>query len=398
MSIPLPPIDPPRAVDPPARGGRAAEGVASGLLMRLVFGDVPERRGPLALTLLAVLVYGLFALVTAFQVALGLMAFGDWVAWTAISLLGILGFYVLIRVGVSSRLGSDASMTLAQTAFGTASTVFGYAIDPPLRGAIIAIMMLNLVWGMFVLRQRQAQALCVFALALLAGTMVWKSSTQPALFPPHIEALHFAFATILLTATSVLSIRMGELRMRLAARKVELQDALATIRALAQVDELTRLSNRRHVFELLKAEQARCIRSGEPLSVVLIDLDHFKSVNDRHGHAVGDAVLRGFAQALREGLRETDGAGRWGGEEFLLVLPHMTAAAAATLVDRLRGVMAERLLDPTLPELRVSFSAGISECGGGEVSQDAIARADNALYEAKHAGRGRTVVHGRGQA
>jgi diguanylate cyclase (GGDEF)-like protein len=398
MSIPLPPIDPPRAVDPPARGGDAAGVPTGGPLARLVYGDVPERRGPLTLTLLAVLVYALFALVTAWQVTLGLMAPGDWVAWTSISLLGILGFYVLIRVGISSRVGSDASMTLAQTAFGTASTVFGYAIDPPLRGAIIAIMMLNLVWGMFVLRQRQAQGLCVFALALLAGTMVWKSTTQPALFPPHIEALHFAFATILLTATSVLSIRMGELRMRLAARKVELQDALATIRALAQVDELTRLSNRRHVFELLKAEQARCIRSGEPLSVVLVDLDHFKSVNDRHGHAVGDAVLRGFAQALREGLRETDGAGRWGGEEFLLVLPHMTAAVAATLVDRLRGVMAERLLDPTVPALRVSFSAGISECGGGEVAQDAIARADNALYEAKHAGRGRTVVHGRGDA
>ncbi|HEY9029413.1 MAG TPA: GGDEF domain-containing protein [Burkholderiaceae bacterium] len=389
MSIPLPPIDPPRALDAPARGADAA-GPA-----RWLFGDVPERRGPLTLTLLAVLVYALFALVTAWQVVLGLMTFGDWVEWTSVSLIGILGFYVLIRSGISRRLGSDPSLTLAQTAFGTASTVFGYAIDPPLRGAIIAIMMLNLVWGMFVLKQRQAQGLCVYALALLGATMVWKSTTQPALFPPHIEVLHFAFAAILLTATSVLSIRMGDLRMRLAARKAELQDALATIKALAQVDELTRLSNRRHVFELLKAEQARCMRSSDPLSVVLVDLDHFKAINDRHGHAVGDAVLRGFAQALREGLRETDGAGRWGGEEFLLVLPGMPTRAAAALVDRLRGVVSERLLDPTVPELRLSFSAGVSECGGGEVVQDAIARADDALYAAKNAGRGRTMVHGR---
>ena len=396
MSIPLPPADPPRSLDPPARG--TAAGGADGPLARWVFGDVPERRGPIALTLLAVLVYALFGLVTAWQVHLGLMTPGDWMEWTSVSLSGILGFFVLIRTGLSRHLGSDPSLTLAQTAFGTASTVFGYAIDPPLRGAIIAIMMLNLVWGMFVLRQRQAQGLCVYALALLGATMVWKSTTQPALFPPHIELLHFAFAAILLTATSVLSIRMGELRMRLAARKLELQDAVATIRALAQVDELTRLSNRRHVFELLKAEQARCVRSAQPLSVVLIDLDHFKAVNDRHGHAVGDAVLRGFAQVLREGLRETDGAGRWGGEEFLLVLPHMPATAAAALVDRVRGVVAERLLDPTVPALRVSFSAGISECASGEVAQDAIARADDALYEAKNAGRGRTVVHGRGDA
>jgi diguanylate cyclase (GGDEF)-like protein len=131
---------------------------------------------------------------------------------------------------------------------------------------------------------------------------------------------------------------------------------------------------------------------------VLIDLDHFKAVNDQHGHAVGDAVLRGFAQVLREGLRETDGAGRWGGEEFLLVLPHLPASAAAALVDRLRGAVSERLLDPTVPALRVSFSAGISECAGGELAQDAIARADDALYAAKNAGRGRTVVQGRGGA
>ena len=388
-----PPLDPTPAAESTRRGPDA-----DGWLSRLVFGDVPERRGPLTLTLLAMLVYALFALVTIWQVHLGLMAFADWAAWTAVSLSGILGFYVLIRTGLSGRLGADPSLTLAQSAFGTAATVFGYAIDPPLRGAIIAIMMLNLVWGMFVLRHRQAQGLCAYALVLLAATMTWKATTQPALFPPHIEALHFAFAVILLSATSVLSMRMGELRMRLTARKIELQNAVATIRELAQVDELTRLSNRRHVFELLKAELARCVRSAEPLSLVLIDLDHFKAVNDRHGHAVGDAVLREFAQALREGLRETDGAGRWGGEEFLLVLPRMPAGAAAAFVDRLRGVVSGRSLDASVPELRVSFSAGVSECLVGEVVQDAIARADRALYEAKDAGRGRTRVHARDPA
>ena len=384
------PQDPQRAVESPEPGQGA-----QGWLSRWVFGDVPERRGPLTLTLLAVLVYALFSLVVAWQVCLGMMAFADWATWTAVSLSGILGFFIVIRTGLSRRLGSDSSLTLAQTGFGTAATVFGYAIDPPLRGAIIAIMMLNLVWGMFVLRQRQALGLCAYALTLLAATIAWKCTTEPALFPPKIEALHFAFAVILLTVTSVLSIRMGELRARLAARKGELQEAVATIRVLAQVDELTRLSNRRHVFELLKAEQVRCMRSGDPLSLVLIDLDHFKTINDRHGHAVGDAVLREFAQALREGLRESDGAGRWGGEEFLLVLPGMPASAAAAFVDRLHGVVARRVLDATLPELRVSFSAGVSECAGSEVVQDAIARADHALYQAKDAGRGRTIVHGR---
>jgi diguanylate cyclase len=390
MSTPPPPPDTNPAATPPAR-----QAASDGPLSRWLFGDVPERRGPLTLTLLSVLVYALFALVVCWQAHMGLMDPGDAMRWSAVGVSGILAFYALIRSGLSRRLGSDPSITFPQMVFGTGATVYGYAIDPPLRGAVIAIMVLNLVWGMFVLRDKQTLGLCAFGLALLAATMKWKSATRPDLYPPHIEILNFAFAAIVLVATAVLSMRMGTLRMRLTARKLELQQALATIRVLAQVDELTRLSNRRHVFELLKAEQVRCVRSGEPLSVVLIDLDHFKAVNDHHGHAVGDAVLREFAQALREGLRESDGAGRWGGEEFLLVMPGMPASAAAAFVDRLHGVVARRVLDPTLPDLRVSFSAGVSECGVGEVVQDAIGRADHALYQAKDAGRGRTVVHGR---
>jgi len=161
------------------------------------------------------------------------------------------------------------------------------------------------------------------------------------------------------------------------------------------VDELTRLSNRRHILELLDTEHARCMRSGEPLSVVLMDLDHFKAINDRHGHAVGDAVLREFAQALRAGLRESDFAGRWGGEEFLLVLPRMHAGAAAALVDRLREAVATILFDPGLPELRIGFSAGTATCAAGEATPSTIERADQAMYLAKQGGRGRTVVHGR---
>jgi diguanylate cyclase (GGDEF)-like protein len=390
MSIIVIPPDPPRTVEAPALGPAAGGWIAS-----VLFGGAPERRGPITLTLLAMLVYLLFALVVACEVFLGLMDGASGLAWSLASIAGILGFYLLIRTGLSERLGGDPSLTLYQSAFGVAATAFGYAINPELRGAIIAIMMLNLVWGMFVLKDRQALGLCMFALALLAATMAWKSATDPARYPPHIEMLHFSFALILLVATSVLSMRMGGLRARLAARKAELQQALATIRELAQVDELTRLGNRRHVLEMLAIAHARCVRSGETLSVVMIDLDHFKAINDRHGHAMGDAVLREFAQVLRAGLRESDFAGRWGGEEFLLVLPQMRAEAAATLVDRLREAAGRLLFDPALPGLKISFSAGAAECAASEPTQVAIERADQAMYRAKEAGRGRTVVHGR---
>ena len=390
MSTPLPPPEPTRSVNSPARGT-----AAGGALPRWLFGDAPERRGPLSLTLLSVLVYALFALVVNWQARMGLMDAWDAACWSTVGLSGILGFYALIRSGLSWRLGGDPSLTFPQIVFSTVATVYGYAIDPPMRGAVIAIMVLNLVWGMFVLRDKQTLGLCAFGLSLLAATMAWKSVTRPELFPPRIEMLNFAFAAIVLGATSVLSMRMGTLRMRLAQRKLELQQALATIRELAQVDELTRLSNRRHIVEALVAEQVRSQRSGRPLSLVLVDLDHFKAINDGHGHAVGDAVLCAFAEALRSGLRESDAAGRWGGEEFLLLLPDTTAAAAAVLVDRLRDELAHTSFEHVLPGLRISFSAGVTECGAHEHSHVAIERADQAMYLAKQTGRARTSVHGR---
>ena len=389
MSIPSLPTDPSRPVEMPGR--RTTDG---GAWSRWLFGDVPQRRGPLALTLLAVLIYGLFAIIVAYQAHVGLMAARDVVLWTVVSLGGILGFYALIRTGASERLGSDPSMTLAQNLFGQLMTVVGYAIDPPLRGAVIAILVLNLVWGMFVLRYRQAVGLCAYTLALLAATMAWKSATLPELFPARIEMLHFAFAAVVMVATSMLSIRMGTLRVRLAQRKLELQRALVTIRELAQVDELTRLSNRRHILEALAAEQARTNRSGDALSVVLVDLDHFKAINDRHGHAVGDAVLSAFAGVLRAGLRDPDAAGRWGGEEFLLLLPQTSAAAAVAIMDRLREAVARLPFDHLEPGLRISFSAGVAECCAGEAGDAAIERADRAMYLAKQAGRACTVVAG----
>lgn len=390
MSIPFPPSDPPRTVNTPGRPV-----TRGGVLSRWLLGRVPQRRGPLTLTLLAVLIYGLFAVIVAYQAHVGLMAARDVVIWTVASLGGILGFYALIRTGVSERL-SDPSMTLAQNLFGQLMTVYGYTIDPPLRGAVIAILVLNLVWGMFVLRDRQAIGLCAYTLALLAATMAWKSATRPDVFPARIEMLHFAFAAVVMVATSMLSIRMGTLRVRLAQRKLELQRALVTIRELAQVDELTRLSNRRHILEALVAEQERSKRSGDALSVVLVDLDHFKVINDRHGHAAGDAVLSAFAAALRAGLRDSDAAGRWGGEEFLLLLPDASATAAVAMMDRLREAVARLPFDHVAPGLRISFSAGVTECGAAEASDAAIERADRAMYQAKQAGRACTVVHGEG--
>jgi diguanylate cyclase (GGDEF)-like protein len=170
-----------------------------------------------------------------------------------------------------------------------------------------------------------------------------------------------------------------------------LHEALERIRYLALHDELTRISNRRHLAERLAAEQARQGQTGQSIALILIDIDHFKAVNDQHGHAAGDAVLRQFAATVQGALRAGDFVGRWGGEEFLVVAPQTGVGTAEALVERLRDDVERATFDDTVPRLRITFSAGVSECAPGEDLSVAIERADDALYEAKHAGRDRTV-------
>ena len=156
----------------------------------------------------------------------------------------------------------------------------------------------------------------------------------------------------------------------------------------ALVDGLTGLANRRAAGEALQAEAARAARLETPLSVVLSDLDGFKDVNDVHGHAVGDEVLKAFAAVLRETLRESDVAGRWGGEEFLLLLPGADEEGAARLAERVRAALAARSI-PGAPGLRVTASFGVAEYTRGSDTEQLVAAADQALYRAKRSGKNR---------
>jgi diguanylate cyclase (GGDEF)-like protein len=156
----------------------------------------------------------------------------------------------------------------------------------------------------------------------------------------------------------------------------------------ALVDGLTGLANRRAASDALHAEVARAERLETQLSVVLADLDEFKEVNDLHGHAVGDEVLRVVAEVLRETLRESDVAGRWGGEEFLLLLPGADEEGAAQLAERVRVALAARSI-PSVPGLRVTASFGVAEYAGETNPEQLLEAADEALYRAKRAGKDR---------
>lgn len=161
----------------------------------------------------------------------------------------------------------------------------------------------------------------------------------------------------------------------------------------ALVDGLTALANRRACSDALQAETARAERFGTPLSVVVADLDRFKDVNDAYGHAIGDEALRTFADVLRGTVRESDVAGRWGGEEFLLLLPGADEDGAAQLAERIRAGLSGRSVAGA-PDLRLTASFGVAEYAPESSAERLVGAADRALYRAKRAGKNRVERDG----
>lgn len=174
-----------------------------------------------------------------------------------------------------------------------------------------------------------------------------------------------------------------------AAQSLRSATLLAEVQRLARVDELTGLPNRRTFDETMAREVARAARSGDPLSLVLLDVDHFKNINDAYGHSRGDEALRVVGRALAESARQQlDLAARYGGEEFALVLPGCPAAAAAMVAEEVRAAIASSCED-----LRLTVSAGVAVYGANAVTAEGLTvAADEALYQSKRSGRDQVTV------
>ena len=169
-------------------------------------------------------------------------------------------------------------------------------------------------------------------------------------------------------------------------------EAEARLRELATTDAMSGLWNRRHFQALAEGELARARRQGGALSVVLADIDHFKQVNDRYGHEAGDHVIRHVSKTMREQLRAGDLIGRWGGEEFILLLPGCDAAGAAQLCERMRRHVSGSPCDIGGQQIPVTVSFGVMPLPLDEPFEQAVRHADGALYRAKNAGRNRVVA------
>ena len=331
----------------------------------------------------------------AFLVFAGLAGFssqGAVALWSVITLGGSLGFYLAIRTGWSERL-RDPSMTISQMVYATTACAVIYTQVGALRGAIPVLLMVVMMFGMFALPTRRVIGVCLFALLAFAVAMALTTLQHPDLAPAAVEWGHFLMLATAMPAVAVLAERLRHMRRRLHDQKRDLAKALHEIELLASRDSLTGLFNRRWLEDLLQREMARCERSDSRLAFALLDIDHFKSVNDRYGHACGDAVLVAFGQTILAKVRATDAVARWGGEEFVLVMPDTDLSNAGLVAERLRSAIEQLTVQHDEVSLRITVSIGLTDFRPGESSAALAQRADEALYAAKAQGRNRVVTH-----
>ena len=300
-------------------------------------------------------------------------------------------FYLMFRCGLNKQF-ADPTLSIQQSIAAQTLIAGAYGVTGPVHAGTLVLFPMVTFFAMYHLHPRYGRMVAAYTVALVGAVMWWRCLTLPAYYQPSIELIYFVMLAVTMLAVTQIAAQSSTMRAKLKAQKSALEQALGHIRQMATHDELTGLANRRHVLDLLAAHATRHARGGQAFYVAIADLDHFKQINDTHGHAVGDEALRTFAVVASAQLRTTDIIGRWGGEEFLLLLPESQPGDPAVGIERLRDALTRTPASSHVPELRVRFSAGLSRYRAGEAVADTIDRADRALYSAKGAGRDRSVI------
>lgn len=357
-----------------------------------ILGPDRHTRGHTSIILLCAVMYAICCAAAAHAATVGMMLPIGPQVLTIVTFPAHLVFYVLVRSGVT-RHWRDPGLMVLQNLYALLAISFAYiTLDPSERGMVLVLIALVIVFGMYTHAPRLSVMNGVLAMVLLGAAMGVLSSVDPTYYPPQLELLRFGVMLGSLPVLIFTAYLISSWRQRLSTQRRELQQALDQVQQLATRDALTGLYNRRHMQEKLAYAAQRFQRYGERFTVALIDLDHFKRINDEHGHVVGDQALMAFASAASMVLRDTDTLARWGGEEFLFLMPNTSPQKATIALDRVRDALASVTVSQVAPQLRLRFSAGLALCLGQEGTDATLERADQALYQAKSAGRHRSVV------
>ena len=313
-------------------------------------------------------------------------------AYAACGLSTVAIYLVLSETGFTERF-QDHYFVAPQLLISVAVMLaFAYVV-PEVGGIFLCTLFLAFSFGSLRFTPRQSVAVWIAMTIGVAGLFLL---TDKPIGLPQSNSLE-RIATLLVFVLTIgrctfIGMFSSSMRQSLYQRGLKLKEAYRRIEELAELDELTGSFNRRCIMRMLEEEIARAQRVNAPCSVALIDLDWFKRINDAHGHPTGDEVLRTFAITVFANLRNIDRFGRYGGEEFLLVLPDTPAERAAGVLDRMREIIADLDWSAFSADMRVTISAGIATLRPDETSDTLLARADSALYAAKAKGRNRITA------
>jgi diguanylate cyclase (GGDEF)-like protein len=308
----------------------------------------------------------------------------------AASGLALVAAYVLLsEFGFNERF-RDHYLVAPQSAINMVNLLVFTYIAPEV--GVLFLCNLFVVFGFGALRSSARQTAIVWTIMVLGLAALFLGTDRPIAMP--MASMVDRLATMLVFALTIgrcmaLGIFSSSMQQSLYQSGVKLKQAYRRIEELAELDELTGAFNRRCIMRMLEEEIARCARSGGTSAIALIDLDHFKRINDVYGHPIGDEALRTFAISMFANLRSIDRFGRYGGEEFLLVLPDLSQDQAVRALERLRTIMADLDWSAFSPGMKLTISAGVTTLRPHESSDTLLARADGALYSAKARGRNR---------
>jgi diguanylate cyclase (GGDEF)-like protein len=306
--------------------------------------------------------------------------------------IGLIGFFVVLsETHVNDRF-DDHYLTIFQVGGHVALQLAFLLAAPEIGYAFLNVVFL--IFGFGALRMTARQATIAWTLTVLGLAPIFLLTSTPVGMPvtSHIERLAATLCYVLtIGQCAFVGLYGSSMRKLLYDRSFELKDAYRRIEELAELDELTGAFNRRCIMRMLDEEIARSVRNGSPCSIALIDLDWFKRINDAFGHPTGDEVLRTFAITMFANIRSIDRFGRYGGEEFLLILPDMPPEGAERALERLRAIIADLDWSAFSPGMKVTISAGVATFRANETPDTLLARADRALYAAKARGRNRVA-------
>jgi diguanylate cyclase len=370
------------------RDSRSATALADGLPLDVLKRRVGHRRHMLAVQVAS---YGLGATVLLIYAHAGTIAVSIPSAFflCGVTLIGI--FAILSETHVNDRC-EDHYLTVFQVGGHVAIQLGFLLIAPEIGYAFLNVLFL--IFGVAALRMTPHQAAIVWTLSAISVTSIFLLTRVPIGIPVATVAERFAAALCFILTIgqcAFVGLYGDSLRKKLYKRGAELTEAYQRIEELAELDELTGSFNRRCIMRMLDDEIARAARLKTPCSIALIDLDWFKRINDAFGHPTGDEVLRAFAITVFANIRTIDRFGRYGGEEFLLMLPDTPEHEAARILDRLRAIIADLDWSAFSPGMQVTISAGVTTLKPAETPDTFLARADSALYAAKARGRNRIV-------